>query len=71
MLNAYMNQVALATFSTFDTGRSPSSRAPERFYHGFVLRQIEEKKYAQGLMIEKLRKRGFGSMGLCLKGREC
>lgn len=42
-MNYYMNGVALATFSNFDTGNKPSKRTdPERFYHGFVL----------GLMIE-------------------
>ena len=41
-MNAYMNRVALATFSYFDTGKRPSGSEPERFYHGFVL----------GLMVE-------------------
>ncbi|MDY5700043.1 MAG: AAA family ATPase [Lachnospiraceae bacterium] len=36
-MNAYMNRVALNTFSYFDTGRRPSGEEPERFYHGFVL----------------------------------
>jgi len=36
-MNVYMNKVAMATFSYFDTGKSPSEEAPERFYHGFVL----------------------------------
>ena len=37
-MNAYMNRVALATFSYFDSGRNPSMETqPERFYHGFVL----------------------------------
>lgn len=37
-MNAYMNKVALATFSYFDTGKQPSGEMePERFYHGFVL----------------------------------
>ena len=42
-MNAYMNEVALATFSTFDTGNHPSGKAqPERFYHGFVLGLLVE-----------------------------
>ncbi|MCI9595868.1 MAG: AAA family ATPase [Firmicutes bacterium] len=41
-MNAYMNRVALATFSYFDTGKQLSKSEPERFYHGFVL----------GLMVE-------------------
>ena len=37
-MNAYMNKVALSTFSYFDTGKHPSAETePERFYHGFVL----------------------------------
>jgi hypothetical protein len=36
-MNAYMNRVALETFSYFDTGKHPSQTEPERFYHGFVL----------------------------------
>lgn len=37
-MDAYMNRVALATFSFFDTGKKPSDETgPERFYHGFVL----------------------------------
>ena len=37
-MNVYMNDVALATFSNFDTGNHPSERTqPERFFHGFVL----------------------------------
>ena len=42
-MNAYMNEVALATFSSFDTGKHPSKRMqPERFYHGFVLGLLVE-----------------------------
>ena len=42
-MNAYMNKVALHTFSYFDTGKEFSERAePERFYHGFVLGLIVE-----------------------------
>ena len=36
-MNYYMNEVALATFSYFDTVKNPSREEPERFYHGFVL----------------------------------
>lgn len=34
---AYMNRVALKTFSYFDTGMQPLGAEPERFHHGFVL----------------------------------
>lgn len=33
-MNVYMNRVALATFSYFDTGKSPSGAEPERFSTG-------------------------------------
>jgi len=36
-MNLYMNEVALQTFSFFDTGNTSSKTEPERFYHGFVL----------------------------------
>ncbi len=36
-MNVYMNKIAMATFSYFDTGKTPSEEATERFYHGFVL----------------------------------
>ena len=35
-MNHYINDVALATFSYFDTGKHPSGAEPERFYHGFA-----------------------------------
>ena len=42
-MNIYMNKVALATFSSFDTGKKPSEATePERFYHGFVLGLLVE-----------------------------
>ena len=43
VMNHYMNQVALTTFRSFDTGNKPSEAAkPERFYHGFVLELLVE-----------------------------
>ena len=36
-MNEYMNRVTRSVFSSFDTGKRPSSAEPERFYHGFVL----------------------------------
>lgn len=41
-MNDYMNEVSQSVFSCFDTGKNPSKKEPERFYHGFVL----------GLMVE-------------------
>ncbi len=42
-MNIYMNEVALSTFSSFDSGNHPSGKSePERFYHGFVLGLLVE-----------------------------
>ena len=57
-MNAYMNRVALQTFSYFDTGRNPSYEEPERFYHGFVLGLIAE--LGKDYVITSNRESGFG-----------
>ena len=58
-MNAYMNKVALATFSFFDSGKKPSVEAePERFYHGFVLGLAVE--LAGRYIITSNRESGFG-----------
>lgn len=42
-MNIFMNDVAMSTFSCFDTGTHPSERSqPKKFYHGFVLGLISE-----------------------------
>lgn len=58
-MNAYMNRVALATFSYFDSGRNLSMETqPERFYHGFVLGLAVE--LADRYIITSNRESGFG-----------
>ena len=58
-MNAYMNRVALATFSYFDSGRNPSMETqPERFCHGFVLGLAVE--LADRYIITSNRESGFG-----------
>ena len=58
-MNAYMNRVALATFSYFDSGKKPSVESqPERFYHGFVLGLAVE--LADRYIITSNRESGFG-----------
>ena len=70
-MNEFMNEIALVSFSSFDTAKSASLKdAPERFYHGFVL----------GLMVEldgrfkitSNRESGFGRYDIMLvpKDRE-
>ncbi len=65
-MNAYMNRVALATFSFFDSGNRPSAESePERFYHGFVLGLMVEleDQYA----ITSNRESGFGRYDILLE----
>ena len=58
-MNRYMNRVALATFSSFDTGNKPSEYAePERFYHGFVLGLMVE--LSDRYLVTSNRESGFG-----------
>ncbi len=58
-MNAYMNRVALATFSYFDSGKNLSMETqPERFYHGFVLGLAVE--LADRYVITSNRESGFG-----------
>ena len=57
-MNTFMNEIALQTFSSFDTGRNPSKTEPERFYHGFVLGLMVELK--DRYHIRSNRESGFG-----------
>ncbi|MGN0245162.1 MAG: AAA family ATPase [Lachnospiraceae bacterium] len=67
-MNAYMNRVALNTFSYFDTGNKPSGEEPERFYHGFVLGLIVD---LQGrYVITSNRESGFGRYDVMLEPKD-
>ena len=64
-MNAYMNKVALDTFSYFDTGKEPSMLEPERFYHGFVLGLLVD---LQGrYSVTSNRESGFGRYDVMLE----
>ena len=67
-MNAYMNRIALTTFSYFDTGNRPSGSEPERFYHGFVLGLMVE--LADRYVITSNRESGFGRYDVMLKPRK-
>lgn len=59
MMNAFMNKVALHTFSFFDSGNKPSEETePERFYHGFVLGMVVN--LADTYKIRSNRESGYG-----------
>ncbi len=65
-MNLYMNRVASATFSYFDTGKNPSEESePERFYHGFVLGLIVE--LTDRYRITSNRESGFGRYDVMLE----
>jgi hypothetical protein len=64
-MNEFMNEIALNSFSSFDTCKSASDKdAPERFYHGFVLGLMVElsKRYE----IKSNRESGFGRYDIML-----
>ena len=64
-MNIYMNDVALATFSSFDTGKHPSGRSqPERFYHGFVLGLLVELR--ERYEVKSNRESGYGRYDVML-----
>lgn len=67
-MNAYMNRVAEEMFSNFDSGTKPSEKAPERFYHGFVLGLIVE--LADRYTITSNRESGFGRYDVMLEPRK-
>ncbi len=67
-MNVYMNKVALATFSSFDTGNHPSEDTePERFYHGFVLGLMVE--LSDRYIITSNRESGLGRYDVLLEPR--
>lgn len=64
-MNIYMNDVALATFSSFDTGKKPFEKSqPERFYHGFVLGLLVELR--DRYQIRSNRESGYGRYDVML-----
>ena len=64
-MNIYMNDVALATFSSFDAGKKPSEKSqPERFYHGFVLGLLVELR--DRYQIRSNRESGYGRYDVML-----
>lgn len=65
-MNVYMNRVALATFSFFDSGKKATAeKEPERFYHGFVLGLIVELE--DRYTVTSNRESGFGRYDVMLE----
>ena len=65
-MNAYMNDVALQTFSSFDSGKKETDkRAPENFYHGFVLGLMVDQ--TENYIITSNRESGYGRYDIMLE----
>ena len=65
-MNAYMNEIAVSMFSSFDGGNRPSRGAsPERFYHGFVLGLLVD--LAGRYVVTSNRESGFGRYDVMLE----
>jgi hypothetical protein len=67
-MNAYMNRVALETFSYFDAGKRASDAEPERFYHGFVLGLIVDLN--RDYEITSNRESGFGRYDVMIEPKD-
>ena len=68
-MNYYMNEVSLATFSFFDTGKEGGQQSePERFYHGFVLGLLADQ--AEQYEIRSNRESGFGRYDVMMIPRD-
>ena len=69
LMNRFMNDVALKTFSSFDSGNKPSEEAePERFYHGFVLGLMVD--LADRYTVTSNRESGYGRYDVMLKPKK-
>ena len=65
-MNEYMNDVALQTFSSFDSGKKESAKkAPENFYHGFVLGLMVDQ--IENYLIISNRESGYGRYDIMLE----
>ena len=67
-MNDYMNEVALKTFSYFDTGSDDTGSQPERFYHGFVLGLLVDLD--EDYVITSNRESGYGRYDVMLEPRK-
>ena len=65
-MNDYMNDVALKTFSSFDSGKHTSEKkAPENFSHGFVLGLMVDQ--TENYIITSNRESGYGRYDIMLE----
>ena len=68
-MNEFMNEIALQSFSSFDTAKNASRKDdPERFYHGFVLGLMVD--LADRFQLVSNRESGFGRYDVMLKPQD-
>ena len=68
-MNDYMNDVALNSFSSFDSGKKKSDKkAPENFYHGFVLGLMVDQ--SENYIITSNRESGYGRYDIMLEPKD-
>ena len=67
-MNHYMGEVAENIFSIFDSGKRPSRKEPERFYHGFVLGLLVELRGRY--IVTSNRESGFGRYDVMLEPKK-
>ena len=68
-MNDYMNDVVLNTFSSFDSGKKKSDKkAPENFYHGFVLGLMVDQ--SENYIITSNRESGYGRYDIMLEPKD-
>ncbi|MBQ4523920.1 MAG: AAA family ATPase [Lachnospiraceae bacterium] len=65
IMNKYMNNIVLQTFSYFDTGNGVLGDEPERFYHGFVLGLLVDLR--GDYVITSNRESGYGRYDVMLE----
>ena len=67
-MEEYMDDIMLATMSSFDGGMTTSEKVPESFYHGFVLGLLVEQKGRYE--IRSNRESGYGRYDVMMIPRE-
>jgi len=67
-MEEYLDDIMLATMSSFDGGMTPSDKVPESFYHGLVLGLLVEQK--SRYEIRSNRESGYGRYDVMMIPRE-
>ena len=67
-MNEAMNRMAKDMFGSFDVGRKPSEKQPERFYHGFVLGLIVDLSHTH--TVTSNRESGYGRYDVMIEPKD-